>query len=78
MAAGVPVVATRVGALAELDGDAELVAPGDVAAMAAAIARVAADATAGDRAARRPRPVAPHRTSWRRLPCCAAYDAALV
>ena len=42
MAAGLPVVATRAGALADLDGDAALVAPGDVAAMADA-ARAAAD-----------------------------------
>jgi glycosyltransferase involved in cell wall biosynthesis len=51
MAAGVPVVASRVGALAELDGDAELVAPGDAGALAAAAGRVAADPHAGARAA---------------------------
>jgi glycosyltransferase involved in cell wall biosynthesis len=50
MAAGVPVVASRAGALAELDGDAELVAPGDAAALAAAALRVAADDGAGARA----------------------------
>jgi glycosyltransferase involved in cell wall biosynthesis len=50
MAAGVPVVATRIGALAELEGDAELVAPGDVDALAAAVARVWADPGAGPRA----------------------------
>lgn len=42
MAAGLPVVATRAGALAELEGDATLVAPGDVPALAAA-ARAALD-----------------------------------
>jgi glycosyltransferase involved in cell wall biosynthesis len=47
MAAGLPVVASRMGALAELEGDAELVAPGDVAATAAALRRVAGDAERG-------------------------------
>lgn len=50
MAAGVPVVASRVGALAELDGDAALVAAGDAAALAAAARRVAAEPGAGERA----------------------------
>jgi glycosyltransferase involved in cell wall biosynthesis len=50
MAAGVPVVATRVGALAELEGDARLVAPGDVAALAEAALAVAADPSARGRA----------------------------
>ncbi|HEU4974724.1 MAG TPA: glycosyltransferase family 4 protein [Baekduia sp.] len=50
MAAGVPVVASRAGALAELEGDVELVAPGDAAALAAAARRVAADPDAGARA----------------------------
>jgi glycosyltransferase involved in cell wall biosynthesis len=50
MAAGVPVVATRVGALAELEGDARLVAPGDVAALADAALAVAADPSARSRA----------------------------
>lgn len=40
MAAGVPVIASRIGALEELVGDAgELVAPGDVEALAAALGR---------------------------------------
>ncbi len=50
MAAGVPVVASRVGALAELEGDAALVAPGDAGALAAAARHVAADPQAGPRA----------------------------
>jgi glycosyltransferase involved in cell wall biosynthesis len=47
MAAGVPVVAARIGALAELGEVAELVAPGDAAEMAAAITRVAGDRERG-------------------------------
>ena len=45
MAACVPVVATRVGGVPEIatEGTAELVEPGDPAAMAAAIARVLDD-----------------------------------
>jgi glycosyltransferase involved in cell wall biosynthesis len=44
MAAGVPVVATAAGAVPEIVGDAaELVAPGDSEAMAAALARVIDD-----------------------------------
>jgi glycosyltransferase involved in cell wall biosynthesis len=50
MAAGVPVVASRAGALAELDGDATLIEPGDATALAQAIARVAGDPEAGARA----------------------------
>jgi glycosyltransferase involved in cell wall biosynthesis len=52
MAAGVPVVASRVGALAELEGDVALVAPGDSAALAAAATGLWAQAGAGDRARR--------------------------
>jgi glycosyltransferase involved in cell wall biosynthesis len=47
MAAGVPVVASRIGALPELVD--ELVAPGDAEALAAAATRVYADAQAGER-----------------------------
>jgi glycosyltransferase involved in cell wall biosynthesis len=44
MAAGVPVVATRAGSLPEVCGDgADLVAPGDTAALAAALRRVLGD-----------------------------------
>jgi glycosyltransferase involved in cell wall biosynthesis len=50
LAAGLPVVATRSGALAELEGDVTLVAPGDVAALAHAARTVAEDPGAGARA----------------------------
>jgi glycosyltransferase involved in cell wall biosynthesis len=50
MAAGVPVVASRVGALAELGDGARLVTPGDVAATAAAITGLWGDPSAGARA----------------------------
>jgi glycosyltransferase involved in cell wall biosynthesis len=50
MAAGLPVVASRVGALAELDPDAALVAPGDAAALADAARATIADPGAPARA----------------------------
>jgi glycosyltransferase involved in cell wall biosynthesis len=50
LAAGLPVVATRSGALAELEGDVTLVAAGDVAALAAAARAIAEDPSAGARA----------------------------
>ncbi len=53
MAAGLPVVASAVGALSELVEPDALVAPGDAGALAAAIARVAGDAAAGKRARER-------------------------
>jgi glycosyltransferase involved in cell wall biosynthesis len=57
MAAGLPVAASRVGALSELvEGDA-LVAPGDVAALAGAIERLAGDGDAGERGRARARAV---------------------
>ncbi|HWI21973.1 MAG TPA: glycosyltransferase family 4 protein [Baekduia sp.] len=49
MAAGLPVVASDSGALAELEA-VELVPPADAVAMASAISRVAGDRKAGDRA----------------------------
>lgn len=49
MAAGVPVVATAVGAIPEVAGDgALLVAPGDVEALAAALTDVLGNAAARD------------------------------
>ena len=50
MAAGLPTVATARGALEELAGGAELVAPEDREGLAGAIARVRGDAAAGRRA----------------------------
>ena len=44
MAAGLPVVATRIGALPELVPDAQLAPPGDAAALASVIGRVRGDA----------------------------------
>lgn len=57
MAAGLPVAASRIGALPELVPQAWLAAPGDPAALAAAIARIVADPAAGDLA--RGRPISP-------------------
>jgi glycosyltransferase involved in cell wall biosynthesis len=58
MAAGLPVIAARVGALAELGTGATLVAPGDPRAMAKAIEEVADDPSAGKRALRLAREIA--------------------
>jgi glycosyltransferase involved in cell wall biosynthesis len=55
MAAGLPVVASRVGALPEIVEEQGLVAAGDANAFAGAIARVLADGEAGARAGRRVR-----------------------
>ena len=55
MAAGLPVAASRVGALPELVADDGLVEPGDPAALAAAIVRLAGDAAAGETALARAR-----------------------
>jgi glycosyltransferase involved in cell wall biosynthesis len=73
LAAGLPVVATRSGALRELEGDITLVAPGDVAALAAAARAVAEDPSAGARAlAAARRRVAPEVVAPR---LAALYDA---
>jgi glycosyltransferase involved in cell wall biosynthesis len=73
LAAGLPVVATRSGALVELDGDVTLVAAGDVAALAAAARAVAEDPSAGARAlAAARRRVAPEVVAPR---LAALYDA---
>ncbi len=55
MAAGLPVVASRVGALPELVEPDALVAPGDPGALAVALARFAGDREAGARARERVR-----------------------
>jgi glycosyltransferase involved in cell wall biosynthesis len=55
MAAGLPVVASRLGALPELVADEGLVPAGDAAAMAAAIGRLRGDPAAGERALERAR-----------------------
>jgi glycosyltransferase involved in cell wall biosynthesis len=57
MAAGLPVAASRVGALPELLPDDALVAPGDAGALAGAIARLAGDRAAGGRNLERVRAV---------------------
>jgi glycosyltransferase involved in cell wall biosynthesis len=49
LAAGVPVVASRIGALPDLVDEDALVPPDDAAALAAALARVAGDRRAGER-----------------------------
>ncbi len=55
MAAGVPVVASRIGALPELVEERCLVEPGDASALAEAIGRLWGDADAGERARARVR-----------------------
>jgi glycosyltransferase involved in cell wall biosynthesis len=57
MAAGLPVAASRVGALPELVEQQGLVAPGDSSALAEAITRLAGDRLAGERALQRVRSV---------------------
>jgi glycosyltransferase involved in cell wall biosynthesis len=57
MAAGVPVAASRIGALPELVGEEGLVAPEDAHALAAAIDRLRVDVGAGARALERVRAV---------------------
>ena len=53
MAAGVPVAASRIGALPELVEEEGLVPVNDANAMAGAIGRLAGDRAAGERARRR-------------------------
>jgi glycosyltransferase involved in cell wall biosynthesis len=55
MAAGLPVAASRVGALPELVDEQGLVTPGDAGALAEAIARLAGDRIAGERGLKRVR-----------------------
>jgi glycosyltransferase involved in cell wall biosynthesis len=57
MAAGLPVAASRVGALPELLDPDWLVAPGDADALASAIARLAGDRAAGERGRERARAI---------------------
>jgi glycosyltransferase involved in cell wall biosynthesis len=57
MAAGLPVVASRVGALPELVEQDALVPPGDAGALARAIGRLAGDRAAGERGLQRIRAV---------------------
>jgi glycosyltransferase involved in cell wall biosynthesis len=64
MAAGLPVAASRAGALAELVEDSALVAPGDAQALARAIGRLVGDDGAGERARERVRAIcAPERVA---------------
>lgn len=58
MAAGVPVVGSRIGALPDLLAPEDLVAPGDIDALAVAATRRYGDAEAGERAIARAREVA--------------------
>jgi glycosyltransferase involved in cell wall biosynthesis len=62
MSAGVPVVASRIGALGELVEDGGLVAPGDARALAQAIERRWNDGEAGERGRRRVRELCEPRT----------------
>jgi glycosyltransferase involved in cell wall biosynthesis len=64
MAAGLPVAASRAGALAELVEDTALVAPGDAQALAQTIGRLIGDQDAGERARERVRAIcAPERVA---------------
>ena len=72
MAAGLPVVASRVGALPELLDEPALVAPGDPAALSVAMTRAAADGEAGERGRRRIRELCAPEVVARAL--AAVYD----
>jgi glycosyltransferase involved in cell wall biosynthesis len=76
MAAGVPVVASDIGALPEIVERDGLVAPGDPVALAAAIARRFGDSEAGDRAIEAARAIAAPAAVAPRL--SAAYEAASI
>jgi glycosyltransferase involved in cell wall biosynthesis len=74
LAAGLPVAASRVGALPELIDEQGLVPPGDVDALALAIARLAGDRAAGERGLERVRALcAPDRVA---ASLASIYDAA--
>jgi len=72
MAVGLPVAGSRVGALPELVGEDALVASGDAAALAGAIARLAGDRQAGERGRERVRALCSPETVARAL--AAVYD----
>jgi len=72
MAAGLPVVASRVGALEELLEPASLVEAGDAAALASAVERLAGDRQAGERGRRRVSEICAPEVVARRL--SALYD----
>lgn len=74
MAAGLPVAASRVGALSELLDEEDLVPPGDAGALALAIGRLAGDRAAGERGLERVSAVcAPGRVA---ASLASIYDAA--
>jgi glycosyltransferase involved in cell wall biosynthesis len=72
MAAGLPVAASRIGALPELLEEASLAPPGDASALAGTIARVLADPDAGRRGAERVGAVCAPRVLAREL--ASVYD----
>jgi glycosyltransferase involved in cell wall biosynthesis len=77
LAAGVPVIATRIGALPELVEEDALVRPGDPQELAAAIARVAGDRAAGERGLQRVRALCEPATVARGLADAYAQAAAV-
>jgi glycosyltransferase involved in cell wall biosynthesis len=72
MAAGLPVIASRVGALSEIVEPDALVAPGDARELAEAIARLVGDRAAGERGRERIRALCAPEAVARRL--AAVYD----